>query len=139
MRWHAELDLRSLKATLGLDVLRCQSPALVRAEFWMHLLGYNLTRGVMAEASAGVGCVPRELSFAGAVHAVCAFGVWQVCGPARAADLRRGLLAMVGGQRVGNRPDRVEPRARKRRPKHGAVLTMPREEARARLRRGLGA
>jgi hypothetical protein len=138
-RWQAELDLRSLKVTLGLDVLRCQSPALVRAEFWMHLLGYNLIRGVMAEASTGAGCAPRELSFAGAVQAVRAFGAWLACCPARAADLRRGLLALVGCQRVGNRPDRVEPRARKRRPEHGALLTVPRERARARLRRGLGA
>jgi hypothetical protein len=38
---------------------------------------------------------------------------------------------MIGRQRVGNRPDRVEPRARKRRPKHGALLTTPRDKARA--------
>jgi hypothetical protein len=138
-RWQAELHLRSLKVTLGMDVLRCRTPALVRAEFWMHLLGYNLVRGTMAEASAGVGCTPRELSFAGAVQAVCAFGVWRACCPSRSAELRRGLLALVGRQRVGNRPNRVEPRARKRRPKHGALLTMPREQARTRLRCGLGA
>ena len=138
-RWHAELDLRSLKVTLGVDVLRCQSPELVRAEFWMHVLGYNLIRGVMADAAVGVRCAPRELSFAAAVQAVWAFGAWGAFDPARAADLRRGLLALVGCQRVGNRPDRVEPRARKRRPKHGALLTVPRDRARARLRRGLGA
>lgn len=138
MRWHAELDLRSLKVTLGMDVLRCQSPELVRAEFWMHLLGYNLIRGVMADAAVGARCVPRELSFAGAVQAVCAFGAWGAFDPARAADRRRGLLALVGCSRVGNRPDRIEPRARKRRPKHGALLTVPRDRARARLRRGLG-
>jgi len=111
---------------------------MVRAEFWMHLLGYNLIREAMAEASR---CrrVPRELSFAGAVQAVCAFGAWQACGPLRAADLRRGLLAMIGCQRVGNRPDRAEPRARKRRPKHGALLTVPRAQARAQLRRAISA
>lgn len=139
MRWHAELDLRSLKVTLGLDVLRCKTPELVRAEFWMHVLGYNLIRGVMAEAAAGAGCVPRELSFAGAAQAVWAFGAWRACSPSRVTDLRRGLLALVGSHRVGNRPDRIEPRARKRRPKHGALLTIPRERAQARLRRGLGA
>ena len=138
MRWQAELDLRSLKVTLGLDVLRCHSPGLVRAEFWMHVLGYNLIRGVMAEAAAGARCAPRELSFAGAVQAVWAFGAWGACARSRTTDARRGLLAMVGCQRVGDRPNRVEPRARKRRPKHGALLTIPRGQARARLRRGLG-
>jgi hypothetical protein len=43
MRWHAELDLRSLKVTLGMDVLRCKSPEMVRKEVWAHLLVYNLT------------------------------------------------------------------------------------------------
>jgi hypothetical protein len=133
-RWQAELDLRSLKVTLGLDVLRCKTPEMVRAEFWMHLLGYNLVRGAMAEASGGAGRVPRELSFAGAVQAVCAFGAWRAARPSRAADLRRGLLMMIECQRVGNRPNRAEPRARKRRPKHGALLTVPRDRARAQLR-----
>jgi Transposase DDE domain len=139
-RWHAELDLRSLKVTLGMDVLRCRTPGLVRAELWMHLLAYNLIRTVMARAAAEVGCVPRELSFAGAAQAVRAFGDRLVeAVPARAAELRRSLLVMIGCQRVGNRPDRIEPRARKRRPKHGALLTVPRDQARAQLQRAIGA
>jgi hypothetical protein len=36
-RWHAELDLRSLKVTLGMDVLRCKTPAMVRKEVWARL------------------------------------------------------------------------------------------------------
>jgi hypothetical protein len=137
MRWHAELDLRSLKTTLGMDVLRCRTPELVRTELWMHLLAYNLIRGLMAEAAAEAGCMPRELSFAGATQAVRAFGERLAeATPVRAAELRRGLLVMIGCQRVGNRPGRVEPRARKRRPKHGALLTTPRHQARAQLLRG---
>jgi hypothetical protein len=139
-RWHAELDLRSLKCTLGMDVLRCRTPELVQTELWMHLLAYNLIRAVMARAAEEVGCVPRELSFAGAAQAVRAFGAWLVAaGPGRIADLRRALLVMVGCQRVGNRPDRVEPRARKRRPKHGALLTIPRDQARGKLQHGVRA
>jgi hypothetical protein len=138
-RWHAELDLRSLKVTLGMDVLRCRTPELVRTELWMHLLAYNLIRTVMACAAAEVGCVPRELSFAGAVQVVRAFGDWLAAVPDRAAELRQCLLVMIGCHRVGNRPDRVEPRARKRRPKHGALLTVPRDQARAQLRRAIPA
>ena len=136
-RWHAELDLRSLKVTLGMDVLRCRTPERVRTELWMHLLAYNLIRAVMARAAAEAGCAPRELSFAGAVQAVRAFGDRLAeAVPVRAVELRRGLLVVIGCQRVGNRPDRIEPRARKRRPKHGALLTTPRDQARAKLLRG---
>jgi hypothetical protein len=133
-RWHAELDLRSLKGTLGLDVLRCQGPDMVRKEFWMHLLAYNLIRAVMARTAADLGCPPRELSFAGALQAVGAFGERLLeAGAAQAKELHEWLLIVVGCHQVGDRPDRVEPRARKRRPKHGAYLTKPREQARAEL------
>jgi hypothetical protein len=139
-RWPAELDLRSLKSTLGMDVLRCQSPAMVRKEFWMHLLAYNLIRAVMARAAQDLGCAPRELSFAGALQAVRAFGERLVeADAARAAELHEWLLLVVSCHQVGDRPDRVEPRARKRRPKHGAYLTKPRDQARAELLSGVRA
>jgi hypothetical protein len=139
-RWHAELDLRSLKVTLGLDVLRCQSPAMVRKEFWAHLLAYNLIRAVMARAAQDLGCGPRELSFKGTLQAVQAFGERLLEADASQAEaLHEWLLIVVGGHQVGDRPDRVEPRARKRRPKHGAFLGKPREQARAELRNGVRA
>src|SRR5262245_16279503 len=139
-RWHAELDLRSLKVTLGLDVLRCRTPAMVRKEFWTHLLAYNLIRAVMARAAQDLGCPPRELSFTGALQAVQAFGErLREADASQAEQLHAGLLIMVGSQRVGGRPDRVEPRARKGRPKHGAYLTKPREQARAELLSGVRA
>jgi hypothetical protein len=139
-RWHAELDLRSLKATLGLDVLRCRTPAMVRKEFWAHLLAYNLIRAVMARAAQDLGCAPRELSFAGAWQAVRAFGerLLEADG-SQAEELHEWLLIVVGCHQVGDRPGRVEPRARKRRPKHGAYLTKPREQARAELLSGVRA
>ncbi len=52
-RWQAELDLRSLKDTLQMGILRCKTPAMARKEAWMHLLAYNLIRGVMARAARG--------------------------------------------------------------------------------------
>ena len=65
-RWHAELDIRSIKQTMKMDVLRCKTPAMVRKEIWAHLLAYNLIRGVMAEAARRHGVPPRQLSFQGA-------------------------------------------------------------------------
>jgi hypothetical protein len=139
-RWHAELDLRSLKVTLGMDVLRCQTPGMVRKEFWMHLLAYNLIRAVMARAAQDLGCPPRELSFAGAVQAVRAFGERLLgAGESQVEELHAWLLIVVGCHVVGDRPDRVEPRARKRRPKHGAYLTKPRAQARVELLSGVRA
>jgi len=139
-RWHAELDLRSLKVTLGLDVLRCRTPAMVRKEFWMRLLACNLIRAVMARAARELACPPRELSFTGALQAVRAFGERLLdAGAATAEELHAWLLVVVGCHRVGDRPDRVEPRARKRRPKHGAILTKPRQQARAELLNGVRA
>ena len=50
-RWNAELDLRSIKQVMQMDVLRCKTPEMVRKEVWMHLLGYNLIRKLMAQAA----------------------------------------------------------------------------------------
>ena len=50
-RWQAELYLRSIKIVLQMDHLRCRTPERVRNEFYMHLVGYNLIRGVMATAA----------------------------------------------------------------------------------------
>src|SRR2546426_11236167 len=70
LRWHIELDLRSIKQTMKMNVLRCKTPAMVRKEVWMHLLAYNLVRTLMARAAEQEGVEPREGSFAGAVQTV---------------------------------------------------------------------
>jgi hypothetical protein len=129
-RWAVEVDLRSVKVTLGMDVLRCKTPALVRKEVWAHLLAYNLIRTAMAQVASASDCQPRELSVAGTVQALAAF--------AAVLDTDTGYEAfgrVVQAYRVGNRPDRFEPRARKRRPKPYPPLTVPRDQARKRLAR----
>ena len=72
-RWNIELDLRSIKDVLQMDVLRCKTPAMVEKEIWMHLLAYNLIRGVMAEAAEAHDEQPRDLSFKGALQTMTAF------------------------------------------------------------------
>lgn len=133
-RWHAELDLRSLKVTLGMDVLRCKTPAMVRKEVWAHLVAYNLIRAVMARAALEFGGPPRDISFKAALQAVRAFAerLLDATG-ATAEELHEWLLIMIGNYQVGDRPDRVEPRKRKRRPKHYPLLMHTRAEARAAL------
>ena len=131
-RWNAELDLRSLKQTLQMDVLRCKTPGLVRKELWTHILAYNLVRTVMAQAGVRHGVEPRSLSFKGAVQTLEAFQpVIARSGdrdPAVRPDLYDRLLAAVASHRVGDRPGRSEPRRRKRRPKPYDRLMKPRHE-----------
>jgi Transposase DDE domain len=136
-RWLAELDLRALKQTLQMDVLRGQSPEMVRKEVWAHLLAYNLLRGRMAEAALAAGLVPLEVSFKGALQVVQAFAaVLWTAGEEELDELGRRLRAAIAQHRVGDRPNRYEPRACKRRPKEYARLNEPREQARARWRSG---
>ena len=72
-RWNAELDLRSLKETMQMDILRCKTPELVRKEIWTHILAYNLIRTIMAQAASRQGIQPRTISFKGAIQTLEAF------------------------------------------------------------------
>ena len=129
--WYSELHLRAIKVVLGLDVLRCKAPEMVRKELWMGLLGYNAIRATMAEASRAHGRVPHRVSFKGALQTVQAFAEALRDGPsARRRRLWKMVLESVANDEVGHRPDRAEPRARKRRPKPYPLLMVPREEAR---------
>ena len=137
-RWHAELDLRSLKTYLQMDVLRCQTPVMVRKEIWVHLLAYNLIRKVMAQAAQEHDLPPRRISFKGTLQTLNAFSDHlRTCAPQDLKPLCRCLLEAVAKHRVGNRPDRVEPRAKKRRAKPYPLLNRPRSQARkAEIRAG---
>jgi hypothetical protein len=134
LRRYAELDLRALKQTMQMDILRCQSPEMVRKEVWAHLLAYNLLRGLMARAAEEAGLLPLQVSFKGALQMVQAFAavLWSAEVEAFAEILRR-LRAAIREHRVGDRPNRCEPRRRKRRPKHYPLLNETRQQARARL------
>jgi hypothetical protein len=133
-RWQAELNLRSLKAVLQMDVLRGQTPALVRKEVWAHLLVYNVIRWMMVVAAQEHGVYPWEVSFKGALQTVNAFlPHLRTATEETAARLWAEMIWAIGCHQVGDRPDRVEPRANKRRPKCHALLTEPRDAARARL------
>jgi hypothetical protein len=132
-RWQAELDLRSIKQVMQMDVLRCKSPAMVRKEIWMHLLAYNLIRKLMAQAAATVGVSPQDLSFKGTLQTLVAFAAAGWSCPERKNELYAAILRAVATHRVNDRPDRVEPRAVKRRPKKQIYLNEPRPVAKARL------
>jgi hypothetical protein len=130
-RWQGEIDIRSIKSTMKMDVLRCKTPEMVRKEIWAHLLAYNLLRTVMAVAAAESDAEPREISFKAAKQAVAAFAPKiEAARPEGRGRLIDAMLAAVAYHRVGARPGRWEPRARKRRPKPGMRLMQPRAAAR---------
>jgi Transposase DDE domain len=130
-RWDGEVDIRSIKSTMKMDVLRCKTPEMVRKEIWAHLLAYNLLRTVMAVAAAENGIEPRQVSFKGAKQAVTAFAPKiEAARSDRRAVLIDAMLATIAYHRVRNRPGRWEPRARKRRPKPGVRLMQSRATAR---------
>ena len=115
---------------MKMDILRCKTPQMVRKEIWAHLLAYNLLRTAMAVAAAECGIEPREISFKGAKQAVTAFAPKiEAARPAHRPALIDALLRAIAYHRVGDRPDRWEPRARKRRPKPGMRLMQPRATA----------
>lgn len=130
-RWAVELCFRDIKITLGMDVLRCKSPELVEKEIWMQAFGYNLVRALMLEASWEYSVPLDRLSFKRAVDTL---RQWTpLFAPAIFAfkRARKELLRIIAADQLPDRPNRYEPRARKRRPKPYPFLTLPRPQARA--------
>jgi hypothetical protein len=134
-RWLVELRLRDLKITLGMDVLRGQCPDIVRKEIYMHLLAYNLIRTLMGQAATAHGRDLHRLSFAGTVDRLQALlpYLWLFQGTSQSSRLYQLLLHWIAHDPLPYRPDRIEPRAVKRRPKEYALLNRPRAEMRQAL------
>jgi len=131
VRWNAELYLRSLKSTLGMDALRCKTPEMVRKELWAHLLAYNLIRTLMAQAAVSHDTPVHEISFKGTLQTMDAFAGYLMNATSESdEDLYERLLLAIVAHRVGDRPNRIEPRAQKRRPKGYPFLSKPRDVAR---------
>jgi hypothetical protein len=129
-RWNAELDLRSLKQTMQMDILRCKTPELVRKEIWTHILAYNLIRTIIAQAASKHHLEPRAISFKGAIQTLEAFQPLIAAQGERDSTYRlhlyQKLLDAVATHRVADRPDRFEPRQRKRRQKKYDRMMKPR-------------
>jgi hypothetical protein len=135
-RWQIELDFRAIKTVMQMDVLRCKSPQMVRKEIAVHLLAYNLVRAVMAQAACLAHLLPRQLSFKATLQVLNAFEESLRFGPRARLQTRHAIVVGSVGQMVlPLRPNRVEPRAVKRRPKPHPLLTKPRRFWQQRLRR----
>ena len=131
-RWNAELDLRSLKQTMQMDILRCKTPELVRKEIWTHILAYNLIRTIIAQAAAKHSVEPRTISFKGAIQTLEAFqpliATQGDCSWSRRSDSTISCSTLSLLIELPIRPDRFEPRQRKRRQKKYDRMMKPRNE-----------
>jgi hypothetical protein len=129
-RWAVELFFRDIKTTLGMDVLRCQTPAMVRKEIAMHAIAYNLIRALMQDIARSYQMDVCRLSFKGTVDAL---RQWRELFEAAKTQPRltrklRGLFYQsIASDPLTVRPERAEPRAVKRRPKNFRLLTKPRK------------
>ena len=132
-RWDVELFFRNLKTTMGMDVLRCQSPEMIRKEILMHFIAYNCIRRLMYEAAEEAAIDIRIVSFKGSLQAL---RNWE--SHMNQAELSRAeqfrlisdLYDAITDVPIHQRPGRSEPRCVKRRPKNYQRMTAPRHEMR---------
>jgi hypothetical protein len=130
-RWAVELCFRDIKTALGLDVLRCKTPAMVRKEIVMHTLAYNLIRALIQDIAHSYQVSVQRLSFKGTVDAL---RQWRDLfentknQPRAICKLRKLFYQCIANDLLLQRPGRSEPRAVKRRPKNFRMLTKPRHE-----------
>jgi hypothetical protein len=117
-RWDVETNLRHLKITMNMDVLRCKTEQGVRKELAVFCLVYNLVRVVMLEAARRQAVPVARVSFADALK-------WTR--HARPGEVLRTLLVNPC------RPGRLEPRCKKRRPKQYSLMNKPRDVLRKAL------
>lgn len=127
-RWQLELSWRDLKTTMGMECLRCRTPAMVEKELRMFLIDYNGLRGLMAEAAATHQVSRQSISFKGTVDTVRTFHpvMLRTQSPRTLKRLRSRLLSILVADALPLRPGRREPRAAKKRPKPYPLLTKPR-------------
>jgi hypothetical protein len=128
-RWTLELCLRDLKTTMGMEMLRCKTPAMVRKEILTYLLAHNLMRCLIAEVVARYTVDLQRISFKGTIDTFRQYTL--AIAAARNRKMRNQLwvdmLANLAWDKVPLRPGRQEPRALKQRPKNFGWLTKPRQ------------
>ena len=131
-RWLVELDIRAVKCSLNMDILRAKSPDMVRTELWSCLLAYNLIRLKMLQSCMESGRDPRSLSFTTTMQLLATN--WLLCAVIGVSQEMATLGQEASrSQRVGHRDGRVEPRVNKRRPKILALMKKPRHQLQAEI------
>jgi hypothetical protein len=112
-RWEIETNLRHLKETLHMDVLRTKTVAGIHKELAMFAIVYNLVRLVMLRSAKHQGVAVNRISFTD--------GQRWLCHTRSQSPLRKLGI-------VPDRPNRYEPRVKKRRAKEYDLMSKPRQQ-----------
>ena len=133
-RWDIEINLRSIKSIMEMDMLSCKTPAMVRKEIGIHFLAYNGIRLIMAEACVKHDALPWQVSFKGTIQLIDEFMPhFLKSSDEKSEKLYNEMLRLVIKNKIGNRPGRVEPRVIKQRAKPFKTMQISRKIAKARL------
>jgi hypothetical protein len=138
-RWDVELFFRDIKTTMGMDVLRCKSPGMIRKEILMNFIVYNCIRHLIYESAQHQEQDVDRISFKGAVQSI---RQWEPCLEQAQNNARKrneiiaALHKSIAQNKVPERPWRSEPRCKKRRPKPYQLLTSPRKQMKETPHRG---
>jgi len=138
-RWNVELDIRTIKQTLGLDHVRCKTPPMVRRELWVTLLAYNLIRKVIAMSAVTHRKQPRTLGFTLACQTI--LSSWMLFSTGSCSEpqyMYSAMMERIAANTVANRPGRIEPRVLKRRRHRYRLMKRSRDELRAILANSQG-
>ncbi len=127
LRWDVELDLRHIKTSLGMDILRAKTPEMVRKEIYVHLLAYNLLRTVMWQAGTAYAVDSLRISLQETRHHFNNF-VSEIKDVSlkKRQKLSQIMLKMIAHKPLKKRGARFEPRVKKRRPKSYPLMQEPR-------------
>ena len=136
-RWDIELFFRDIKITMGMDILRCKSPDMIRKKLLMHFIVYNCLRLLMLKAAKKAGVPVRLISFKASVQAL---RQWEpLLNSELSTQEETRLLSLLSDSIAASvlhiRPGRREPRCKKRRPKNFQRMTKPRHEMQEALHR----
>ncbi len=130
-RWDVELYFRDIKITMGMDILRCKSPEMIRKEILMNLIAYNCIRRLMYEAAEKAEIQIRAVSFKGSLQAIRSWSPQfnrEKLSRTQRYKLLNDLYGTVTGTPLKQRPGRSEPRCKKRRSKAYQLLTKSRHK-----------
>jgi len=137
-RWDVEINLKSIKAIMNMDMLSCKTPDMVKKEIGMHFLAYNVIRIIMTEACIRHNTIPWKVSFKGTLQLLAEFMPHFLNSSTRKnKTLYAEMLTLIAKNKVGNRPGRVEPRVIKQRHKPFPALKRQRSVEKERLMRKL--
>jgi Transposase DDE domain len=132
-RWAVEVFFRDIKTAMGMEVLRCMSPEMIRKEIIMQAIAYNCIRGVMQQVSLLYEVPLERISFTGTCDTIRSWReaiALHLDKPRKLVQVMDDLYRVIAEDPLPHRPERSEPRVKKRRPKGYQLMTKPRHEMR---------